>query len=176
MDVSKFWKWVDGAITRIANVIMGFCLAALFVLLVSQIVSRYFRIQALAPPDEITTLLFAWLVFISSALLMRRGEHLRVEIIDLFLEKRKHLLPWYNALLALLQLLFVVVFLRSALRFFIGSGTRVSPMLGLPQRYWYLAVLVSAVLMLIYTLLTLVTSFLPGRTEAPIDNVGDDWK
>lgn len=155
---------------------MGFCLAALFVLLVSQIVSRYFRIQALAPPDEITTLLFAWLVFISSALLMRRGEHLRVEIIDLFLEKRKHLLPWYNALLALLQLLFVVVFLRSALRFFIGSGTRVSPMLGLPQRYWYLAVLVSAVLMLIYTLLTLVTSFLPGRTEAPIDNVGDDWK
>ena len=107
---------------------------------------------------------------------MRRGEHLRVEIIDLFLEKRKHLLPWYNALLALLQLLFVVVFLRSALRFFIGSGTRVSPMLGLPQRYWYLAVLVSAVLMLIYTLLTLVTSFLPGRTEAPIDNVGDEWK
>jgi len=176
MDVSRIWRTVDNVITRIANVIMGFCLTALFVLLLSQIVSRYFRIQALAPPDEITTLLFAWLVFVSSALLMRRGEHLRVEIIDLFLEKRRHLLPWYNGLLALLQLLFVVVFFRSALRFFIGSGTRVSPMLGLPQRYWYLAVLVSAALMLMYTLLTLVTAFMPGRTQASIDNVGDEWK
>ena len=164
---------IDNAIAKVAGALASLCLAVLFVLLVSQIVARFFRIQALAPPDEIITLLFAWLVFIGSALLVRRGEHLRVEIIDLFLEKRQWLRPWYNGILALLQLAFVVVFLRSALRFFVGSGTRVSPMLGLPQRYWYMAVLASGVLMFIYTVLTFVTAVTPGRTQAPIDNVGD---
>jgi len=146
----KIIKKVDVIVAKILFTLIQFCLVMLLLLLTAQVTARYFRIQALAPQDEIINLCFAWFVFIGIALLFREGKHLRVEFVDGFMAKHPRIHTYYLFFVHLCQSVFIGVYFFSSLSLYLNSGQRSSPMLHLPQRLWYGAVLVSASLMIIY--------------------------
>jgi TRAP-type transport system small permease protein len=158
--MKKTLRIIDRSVLRIEEAITSASLVILLLLLLAQIVGRFFRIQAIAPPDEIMTLLFAWLVFLASASLVRHDDHLRVELIDTIIRRHPRFWPWYRLTVAIIQGFFLLVLARSSIQLYVGAGTRRSPMLGLPQRYWYAAVLVSALLMAVYTVEKIISSIL----------------
>ncbi len=153
-------KRLEKMLFAILTAVVSSCVVLLLLLLTAQILSRYFRIKILAPPDEIITLIFAWMVFLGSALLVRNNYHLKVELIDLFLQKHSFLRFLYGNIASLLILIFLWVMTSSGIKLFINSGTRMSPMLQLPQRLWYVVLPVSGILMILYTIVQLVNNII----------------
>jgi len=106
--------------------------------------------QYLAPPDEIITLVYVWMLFIGTAILVRNTDHIRIELLDNFLKERPRLKSIYNMVVCLLILIFLLVMIKSSLVLYEKSGTRASPMLQWPQRIWYISLPISGFLMAFY--------------------------
>lgn len=106
--------------------------------------------QFLTPPDEIITLVYVWMLFIGSALLVRNIDHLKIDILAKYLQSRPFIKKVYDILVCLLILFFLIVMVKSSLILYEQSGNRSSPMLQLPQRLWYLSLLISSFLMGFY--------------------------
>jgi len=135
------------------EVLSSFVLIALVVLLLLitfQIISRYFKLQYLAPPDEIITLVYIWMLFIGAAILVRNMDHISIGLLDNFLKDRPKLKSIYNAVVCLLMIIFLLVMIKSSLVLYVKSGTRASPMLQWPQRIWYISMPISGFLMAFY--------------------------
>lgn len=143
----KLLTKLDSIVSKGLYLLVQCSIVILLGMLSAQVVARYFRIQALAPQDEIINLFFAWFVFIGIALLFREDGHLRVEFVDEFLSKRPRLEAVYHLLSIVLRGVFIAVLFSSSLNLYVTSGPRTSPMLHLPQRLWYGSVLVAAILM-----------------------------
>jgi TRAP-type C4-dicarboxylate transport system permease small subunit len=146
--------------TRLERALSGLtssCLVVLLLLLSAQVLGRFFRIKAIAPPDEIVNLFFAWMVFVGAAVLLRNRQHLRVELVDLFFEKHPRLRPLYGLFVSAIQLVFLVFLVQSTILLFVGAGTRTSPMLQWPQRLWYGSMLISSLLMMLYAVIHIIT-------------------
>lgn len=133
-----------------------FLVLVLLFLIAGQIISRQFGLRWLAPPDEIMTLFFAWLAFIGTALMVRDNGHLRAGVFDDFLEKKPQFKKTYLILINVLILIFEVVMFHSSLTLFELGTMKTSPMLQWPESIWYFPVMVSAFLMLFYTIIKLV--------------------
>jgi TRAP-type C4-dicarboxylate transport system permease small subunit len=163
---------IDEALNKTLFVLVEISLVVLLILLSAQVSARYFRIQALAPQDEIINLFFAWFVFVGIALLFREDGHLRVEFVDDFLSSRGTLLAFYQLFSLLVRGVFIAVLFSSSLNLYLSSGPRTSPMLHLPQRMWYGAILFSAMLMSVHCIVKIIIQIrivvekLNNRTQA----------
>lgn len=153
----KLLKKIDSIMVKVLFALIQLCIVMLLILLSAQVIARYFRIQALAPQDEIINLCFAWFVFIGIALLYREDGHLRVEFVDGFMSRHIRIQYFYKIFVHLCQAIFIGVYFSSSLNLYLSSGQRTSPMLHLPQRLWYGSILCSAILMGIYFIAKLIT-------------------
>ena len=100
-------KKIDKLVAKALYILIQSSIVILLVLLSAQVIARYFRIQALAPQDEIINLFFAWFVFIGIALLFREDGHLRVEFVDGFLSTRPRLEAVYHLFSIVLRGIFI---------------------------------------------------------------------
>lgn len=143
-------KKIDSAIMKILWAIVIACFIVMLVLVAGQVLSRLTRIQVLAPPDEIVTLVFVWFGYIGATIISREHTHLRVELLDGFVNKTPKRKAIYSMILATLNGVFLVVLWRSSWTLFIAVANRRSPMLSWPQRIWYSPLLVSTACMLAF--------------------------
>lgn len=141
---------IEKIIYEILSFLVSLGIVILLILVTFKIISRYFNIQFLAPPDEIITLVYVWMLFIGSALLVRNTDHLKIDILAKYLQSRPFIKKVYDILVCLLILLFLIVMAKSSLILYEQSGNRSSPMLQIPQRLWYLSLLISSFLMIFY--------------------------
>lgn len=150
---TNFYLKIKKIESTLYEVLSSFVLIALVILLfliAFRIISRYFGLQYLAPPDEIITLVYVWMLFIGTAVLVRNMDHIRIELLDNFLKDRPKLKSIYNMVVCLLILIFLLVMIKSSLVLYEKSGTRASPMLQWPQRIWYISLPISGFLMAFY--------------------------
>ena len=148
-------KKIESTLYEILSNFVLIALVILLFLIAFRIISRYFGLPYLAPPDEIITLVYVWMLFIGTAILVRDMDHIRIELLDNFLKDRPKLKSIYNVVVCLLILIFLLVMIKSSLVLYEKSGTRASPMLQLPQKLWYLALPVSGFLMIFYLFIRL---------------------
>lgn len=134
-------------VTTIRVVCTGL-LAALFVLLLGQVIVRYFSLPAITWTDEIIEALFAWLTFLGAAALVRERGHLQVGFLDWLLGGRGA--GVVEGLRVLASVAFMVVMAVSGALLVRESQARLSPILHLPYAWWYLSIPVSAGLMLFF--------------------------
>lgn len=136
-------------LTRILKSIVTISVLLLLVMVSLQVLSRFIDLGFFVPQDEIIIFLFAWMVFLGSAILVRKEEHLRVELIDLIL-KQKRVALFYGVFKDLIVCFFLIVMAYSGVILFLNASSRTSPMLQLPQQLWYFPLPFSAFLMLFY--------------------------
>jgi len=141
---------IEKIIYEILSFLVSLGIVILLILVTFKIISRYFNIQFLTPPDEIITLVYVWMLFIGSALLVRNIDHLKIDILAKYLQSRPFIKKVYDILVCLLILFFLIAMVKSSLILYEQSGNRSSPMLQLPQRLWYLPLLISSFLMIFY--------------------------
>ena len=103
-SISRMITWWDSVEKWIAGMLIAFALVLSFY----SVISRYIFHWSLDWSDEIAVYAVIWCIFFGISSLIKTDEHVRVDLfIQRFSDKRKNILHFYHALLALAFLLVV---------------------------------------------------------------------
>ena len=130
---------------------------AIALLMVINVLNRFFPVLNLSWFDEIVEGLFAWLVFLGSAELWRENEHFTVTFLPDWLRgtKKGDLL---EILLDLTSMSFIGVFTYYAY-VLTGRCNDITPVLEIPKYLLYLCMPLSGLIMLMHSLRKMLSSF-----------------
>ena len=127
------------------DIVMALLLAAMIVLVFANVVLRYGFSSGIRQSVELARLWFVWVVMLGAAVALRRGEHLAVsEFSEAFLPRA---VPLLRRLCWIVVILAVVMLFIGALNQTMANWGNISQLTGLPSALFYLAGVVSAVLM-----------------------------
>ena len=144
----------------VTSVIRKTCIAmftAIALLMVVNVLNRFFPILNLSWFDEIVEGLFAWLVFLGSAELWRENEHFTVTFLPDWLRGTKKG-DMLEILLDLTSMCFIGVFTYYAY-VLTGRCRDITPVLEIPKYLLYLCMPLSGLIMLIHSLRKMLSSF-----------------
>ncbi len=141
---------------KIMKTVTIFCLLGLLILVTLQVVARF--LPAIIEPvsDDIIQLLNVWMIFLGAALIARSDGHVKIELLEDLLKNKEEAKLYLDLVTQLLVMTFLLFMVRSGVDMFRVSLTRKTPMLNLPQKWWYLPLPLSGVLMLFYTVVKIV--------------------
>jgi TRAP-type C4-dicarboxylate transport system permease small subunit len=147
-------KWVDR--------LNGALLAVMFLTTFYQVLARNVLSVTAMWTEELAKFLFVYIVFLGSATLMEREEHIRIGILAERLPAA--LLRWQRLFIQLVLVAFGVVFVWSAWLNVLNSWQFYAPsMPWFRMSYLYLVLVLSGVLTLAYVLLNMARVLFPGR-------------
>lgn len=92
-------------LSRMAHTLMAICLAVMAVSVFVNVVLRYGFGSGIAASEELSRLLFVWMVFIGATLAYPLGEHMAFTGLVAGLQKKPVALAWVTLLIRLLVLL-----------------------------------------------------------------------
>lgn len=146
-----FWRWL----WRVIDWAMAALLLAMIVLVFTNVVLRYGFSSGLRPSVELSRLGLVWVVMLGAAVVLRREEHLAVTEVAEALMPR--LVPFLRRLAYLVILVSVLMLFWGAFRQMNANWNNISQLTGLPSALFYLAGVVSAVLMTIIAAVRIIT-------------------
>jgi len=157
--MQRWMNRVDGML----RVLIGVDFLLLFILNVGQIASRSIvGISSVSIPD-ISRFLFIWMVFLGTASIYKNKQHLIIEFLKLkFPQKLQHQL---SILTDLVMMIFFIILIRAGWRMMVVRMDIPYTGWEVPTGYAYLAVPISASLMLIFTLVNLYEELKRRRSQ-----------
>lgn len=150
--IVRLWSAVD--------VLIAMLLGAMIIMVFANVVLRYGFSSGIRQSVELARLWFVWVVMLGAAVVLRRGEHLAVA------EFSENLFP--RAVPTLRRLSWAVVLLSVGMLFIgalnqtMANWTNISQLTGLPSALFYLAGVVSAVLMAAIAIVRLIDPMQTG--------------
>lgn len=133
------WLW------KSLDLIMTVLLVVMMTLVFTNVVLRYGFSSGLRPSVELSRLGFVWLSMLGAAVVLRRKEHLAVTEISERLFPR--FVPFLRRLSYVVILVAVLMLLQGSFNQMNKNWGNISQLTGLPSALFYLAGVVSAVLM-----------------------------
>lgn len=100
---------MKGSVARLLQAAMALCLAAMAALVFVNVVLRYGFGAGIAASEELSRLLFVWMVFIGATVAYPAGEHMAFTSLLLKLQARPHVFAAITVLIRLLVLLACVL-------------------------------------------------------------------
>ncbi len=145
-------KHIDHTFGRLLRAVPITCLAALFALMVINVIARTFQLAGVAWFDEVVQGLFAWTVFIGTAALWREHDHFQVNwLAEALPPAPRRVLQFVVTLLALVFLIAMTWYGASLTL----KARALTPILNLPTALFYAAIPISGVVMTGYSLVDL---------------------
>jgi TRAP-type C4-dicarboxylate transport system permease small subunit len=144
------------AFQRVAAVAMASCLALMACLVFVNVVLRYGFGAGIAASEELSRLLFVWMVFIGATAAYPMGEHMAFTSLLLKLRTRPRVLAAATALIRALVLLACVLVAWGAWQQFVVGLDSHSVVLGYPAALLPLPALLSSVAIGVMALVELV--------------------
>ncbi len=169
----KYLKMLDEIVAKILRGVVVFCCALIAVILLLRVFMRFTPVTfTMAWTDEIVEWAMAYMIFLTSALIMREGAHFKV---DLLQEKFKGRLPIriLNLLVALFNVGFFSVFLYYAWDLF-RKAQAPTAVLRAPRQIAYASIVLGGLLILIYCVRDVVVMF--GRVIKGEPETGNEEK
>lgn len=169
----RFYK----GLTKVEKVIEGFeeylyllLLAAMVIVILIQVVGRYFIGLATPWAEEIARYSFIWISWIVGAYSLRYGRHIVMNLIDGPISKSKNpKLLFY--IVNKISYIFVVVFMSFTLSYFydyftrVRTGGRISSAMSAPMWIVMLGVLLGMILMIVQSIYVILEPYDPGEKE-----------
>ncbi|WP_240335476.1 TRAP transporter small permease [Pseudotabrizicola algicola] len=150
--VWHFWAVVD--------LVIAILLAAMIALVFTNVVLRYGFSSGIRQSVELARLWFVWVVMLGAAVALRRGEHLAVAEFSEALFPRA--VPYLRRLCWLVVIVAVVMLFIGALNQTMANWNNISQLTGLPSALFYLAGVVSAVMMCAIAIIRLIDPMQTG--------------
>lgn len=163
-DALRIWN----GLWRVIDVAMAALLSAMIALVFANVVLRYGFSSGLRPSVELSRLGLVWLVMLGAAVVLRRNEHLAISEFSQALFPRA--VPVLRRLAYVVVLVSVLMLFWGAFRQMNANWGNISQLTGLPSALFYLAGVVSSVLM---TMIAAVRIFDPDRL-IPEDDTNAD--
>ena len=135
-------------ILSIIEDVFGVAIMTLLVIFVCiQIGARWFAVS-IVWTETLVTLLFMWVLFIGSAAAMRKGEHVRITLLEDMLPSA--IAIWLQRLIHLVVIAYLIVLANASFQLAQGQWVRRLSTLDLPQGIMTVPVVVGCALMAIH--------------------------
>lgn len=129
------------------EIIASLFLLGTTVLVVANIISRYFLKTGIFWSEEVATGFFVWSVFIGAAAAFKKGQHIGIDIIVSKLSGRNRAIA--NVLIDLVVLIVIGFITVFSFLYVITSYTKLTPVLGVSSAYISSSIIVGFTFMLI---------------------------
>jgi TRAP-type C4-dicarboxylate transport system permease small subunit len=170
----KALKKIDEIFALILRWIVTSLCIGIGVILFVRVVIRFTPVHvSISWTDEVVEWMMAWMIFTGATLIMRTGDHFRVDLLQTKFKGKKWV-DVLNIVISLFGVLFFCVLLYySAL--LVKSATWFSPILKVSTRLPYLSIPVNCVLMILYLIRDLAVEFtdLFRRREAAVPDANE---
>lgn len=132
-------------IWRVADIFIAALMVAMIVMVFVNVVLRYGFSSGLRESVELSRLGLVWLVMIGAAVTLRRDEHLAVR--DFVMILPKPVSDVLRRLAYVIILISVLMLFWGAFRQTTANWNNISPLTGLPSSMFYIAGVISSILM-----------------------------
>ncbi|MFV0386669.1 TRAP transporter small permease [Paracoccus sp. (in: a-proteobacteria)] len=153
-------RLIEAALRAVA----ALCLAAMFLLLIAQVVLRYAGGGVPVFTEEVARYAMIWMALLASAVAVREGSHIRIDLVPALL---RHIAPWsgraLDVLLDLIGLAVFLILLREGIGIVEFAASQKSEGLRIPLSWPYLSIPLA---FLFASLFALARLFLHGGNEA----------
>lgn len=134
--------------TAVAKGILGACIAAIVFITLLAVWQRYVMDNPLSWVEQVSNMLFIWVVFLGAAILYRQNLHIGVDAFLMALnEKNRTIWRW---VIELLNLTFIVLLFFASTNLTIRVMGNTSGALDISPAYYYIAAPISCLMMMIY--------------------------
>jgi TRAP-type C4-dicarboxylate transport system permease small subunit len=147
-------KQISEKINQLLEVVCGVFLIALFFLLLIQVGNRLVKISSLSWIDETIQFLLAWFVFLGSAVLVHKTDHISVDLLAEKLNGTGQKLLRYFVLASILAVGGFMIYCGNNL--ILQTVGKKSPIFDLPLVFWYLSIPTSGVLIIFFALTKMI--------------------
>ncbi len=163
--MKRFLKWLD---EDLEETILMILLVAIAVVMMAQVVMRYFFRQSMSWPEEFCRFCFVYSGFISMGYCVRRGKMLKVDILVTFFPKfLQRVLDLVGRVVTLLFFAYLGFYAYQAtMNSYRGGMT--SPAMEVPMWFIYAAVLIGSALGFIRQIQDLYRFFKPAEVEKEV--------
>lgn len=158
-------RLADG-LCRVIELLCNAMLLVMTAVIAMLIVSRNLLGFSFSWSEELTRFLLVWLSMLGAAVLLRRDDHIRLELLTDYLTPKLRL--GLSLLLRLLVLGFLAILLYESWLVANARAVTHAPALGLSMRIPYLALPAGAVLMILFTLVNIWRDALQLGGRLPI--------
>jgi len=146
--MSRMLTKADRALAILLQWIVIACMVTILLMLALNIAVRVFPVFSMAGFDEIIELMYVWMTFLGAVVLWREGSLFRVE--TLLANASPSVLKAMQTVILGLSLLFAVLFTYWGWVFASGS-IEMTAFLEFSKKGWYMAMPVSGILMVAYS-------------------------
>lgn len=157
-------KAVD-ATSKVLRWLMIFLMALMVVSMFTQVVTRWIGVSV-AWTEEMTRFACIWLIFLGSAILADRSEHIAVTILDSLLKGKA--LAVLNVLRKLCFLVFSVVIVKVGFDAAAMVARQTSPNMGIAMNIMYISIPIGSILTALYIVASVIA---PPHEEAQGEEV-----
>lgn len=161
--MKRFFKWLD---EDLEETILMVLLVAIAVVMMAQVIMRYFFRQSMSWPEEFCRFCFVYSGFISMGYCVRRGKMLKVDIlVGFFPQALQKALDMISRIITLLFFAYLSFYAYQATMNSMRGGMK-STAMELPMWIIYASVLIGSALGLIRQIEDLYRFFRPAGKEA----------
>ena len=151
------FNYLHTGLVKLINFFVGLLLTCMVIIVFCNVVFRYFLNASIAWSEEISRMLFIWLVFLGAIIAYVNSEHLGLDIIiKLFPEKTAQFLIILADTLVFTTLVIILVGGIEMTKDSFASGW-VASAVPVPYGYVYLVVPISSALLLIESFLRIIS-------------------
>jgi TRAP-type C4-dicarboxylate transport system permease small subunit len=138
---------------RFNQALIGLMMATMFVLVFTNVVTRYSLGFSIAWPDEVASFLMIWVTFLGAGLALREGRHVAIDVLQDRLSERTR--RGLRLALALVILAFLALLAWFGVQFVVFGWRSVTFVTQLPRGIPYLAVPLGCAMFVLHLLLIL---------------------
>lgn len=136
------------AMTLAAKGVLGVCIAVIVFITLLAVWQRYVMDNPLSWVEQVSNMIFIWVVFIGAAVLYRQNLHIGVDAFLMSLNDRhRNLWRW---IIEFANLTFIVVLFIASTKLTIGVMDNTNGALEISPAYYYIAAPISCLMMMIY--------------------------
>lgn len=156
-----------GRLWAVIEMIMALLLAAMIVIVFANVVLRYGFSSGIRQSVELARLWFVWVVMLGAAVALRRNEHLAVPEFSETMFPRA--VPLLRRICWAVVIVAVCMLFIGALNQTMDNWNNISQLTGLPSALFYLAGVVSAILMAAIAVVRLIDPMQTGIARVDTD-------
>lgn len=148
------------AVTSLAKFIMGCSVAAIVLITMAAVWWRYVLDSPLSWVEQVSNMIFIWIVFLGSAVLYRQNLHIGVDVVLAMLSKKTRAIWKWG--LEILNMVFIGVLFVYSLILTIDVFPTTAGALDMSPAWYYMSAPISCVMMMLYFVEKIVD---PARRE-----------
>lgn len=143
VNYMKFLAWFDD----IEEKLMSVSLWAIVIIMGIQVIMRYVFSSSLQWSEEISRYFFIWFAFLGMSYAVKKGSHMRIDILEYNLPKLKKPIEILGDLFFMIFAIYMLIHGSKVIIFLKDSGQS-SPAMGLPMYLVYLSLLIGFALVI----------------------------